>query len=556
VGSAKAHVPAARTGVTFRPEAGGLLADKYRLVQPIGRGGMGQVWSAVHSQLDRLVAIKFIDPALMLQETVRARFEREALLAARLQSQHIVRIYDHGIDSDAPYLVMELLEGEDLAARLTRDGRLPLRVAVPMLVQAAKGVQYAHDKGVVHRDLKPRNLFLTRDGDDEVIKILDFGVAKADWSKAGDTRTGDLVGSPHYMSPEQVLGAHKVDHRTDLWSLAVIFFRMITGKRPFQGEGVGEVIVAICTDRALVATELEPALPPQLDEFFARGLARDPAGRFQTARHLWESLLSVTAKDLQAAPTPLAAVPGRVAVALSAGGQRPVDDQELTVRTPVSSDRSWDVESAVPLLAGRAAPLPAAGAAPGRGMAGAPAPPPVVAPAPPPVVALAPPPVVAPAPPPVVAPAPYDSLGGPSFGTLGSQLHSLRPPTAAKRRVLLVGLGAAGLVVLGVAIVAGVRNGNGDRASSASSSAEPAATLADDSSRDTPSTRASPEAVGAASGRASASAPAASQHAPTKEKAEPTARARATREAGTAAPRSGSTSAAASGSGSRDRLGY
>ena len=578
--------------MTFRPEAGLLLADKYRLLERIGRGGMGQVWTAVHAQLDRVVAIKFIDPGLVLQDNVRARFEREALTAARLQSQHIVRIYDHGIDGDTPYIVMELLEGEDLAERLNRQGRMPLATAVPLLVQAAKGVQYAHDKGVIHRDLKPRNLFMARDGDDEVVKILDFGVAKVDWSKAGDTKTGDLVGSPHYMSPEQVLGARKVDHRTDLWSLAVIFFRMITGKRPFQGEGVGEVIVAICTDQPLVASELEPRLPRAIDEFFARGLARDPSKRFQTARQLWEALLHTAGTSAGASALHIPLVPGVPSAAPPATGVRGLEDEERTVRTPVSGDHSWDDESAGPHAPHRQLPLPAAGLpaasapprseAPARpdapappaattplGSALTPAPPfaPAAAPAPAPALAaaLAPIPSVAP----VLPPAPatpaasaHDSLSGPAFGTLGSLLHSLPPQRPNNRRVLLVVIGASLVAVLGIVLVASLGGGEpaaGDAASSQAAGTTGVSTPRDSTATDTspaPDTDATVSTAGASSRAASASAAAAGQSIGTKDKTEPTSRGKGAQTGGTATARPRATAAAHSGSASRDRLGY
>src|SRR5262249_15971575 len=204
--------------------------------------------------------------ALDAAPMARTRFEREARAAAQLPSPHVVRILDYGVERETPYIVMELLRGEDLRARLAREGRLPLHQIVALVRQIAKGLKLAHDAGIVHRDLKPSNVFLQRIGDEELVKILDFGGAKEIDRRAGDERTpsGRLLGSPEYMSPEQARGGD-IDHRSDQWSLAVIAFVALTGHRPFAGQHVGDVLVKICTEDLPRATELVAGLPPGVD---------------------------------------------------------------------------------------------------------------------------------------------------------------------------------------------------------------------------------------------------------------------------------------------------
>jgi serine/threonine-protein kinase len=276
---------------------GVIIAGKYRLERPLATGGMGSVWVGRHAHLDTPVAIKFMDAPSASSPVARARFEREAKSAAALRNRHVVQVLDYGVEGDAPYLVMELLNGEDLSKRLHRERRISLAVMSRILVQTARGLRPAHEARVVHRDLKPANVFLTRveDEDEEIVKILDFGIAK-DMSTAplGEgTKTGELMGSPHYMSPEQVRGARDIDHRSDLWSLAVITFRAITGRMPFSGDNVGQVIAQILADPIPVATQVAPDLPPAVDGFFARGFARDRNQRFQSAREMAEAFAAL-----------------------------------------------------------------------------------------------------------------------------------------------------------------------------------------------------------------------------------------------------------------------
>ncbi|WP_437282962.1 protein kinase [Sorangium sp. So ce375] len=271
---------------------GSVVAGRYRLERMLARGGMGAIWVARHLQLDAVVAVKLMAPEYAASSTARARFEREARAAAQLKIPNVVHVHDYGIEDDTPFLVMELLDGEDLEARLSREGRLSGAATLSIVTQVCKALRRAHEMGIVHRDLKPANLFLSRQDEDELVKVLDFGIAKAQGTLlAGqETKTGTLVGSPYYMSPEQVRRSKTLDWRSDLWSVGVIAFRCLTGGLPFPGEEIGEVFVAICTEDIPLASSLVPELGPEMDGFFSRALARDPAHRFQSASELAEAL--------------------------------------------------------------------------------------------------------------------------------------------------------------------------------------------------------------------------------------------------------------------------
>jgi len=290
--------------------AGLVVAGKYRLTEVLRHGGMGSVWVATHLTLDSPVAIKFMALAPVTKlghaestedreelASLRARFEREAKAAAQIRSANVVQILDYGIDRGLPYLVMELLKGEDLGARLSRKKRLDLGETTRILAPLARALDRAHQSGLVHRDLKPENVFLCDEDGEEVVKILDFGVAKTlhggDRQVGTPTLEGTVVGSPHYMSPEQAMGSTEVDHRSDLWSLAVIAFRALTGARPFEGQLLLETVVKICSGPIPSATSVASDLGPDVDAFFRRALSREPNERFQSARELTASLASL-----------------------------------------------------------------------------------------------------------------------------------------------------------------------------------------------------------------------------------------------------------------------
>src|SRR5262249_38929111 len=211
----------------------------------------------------------------------------------------VVQVYDYGVERDAPYIVMELLEGEDLAARLQREQWLSPSAMLPIVQQVCKALRSAHDVGLVHRDLKPANIFLARQAGEEVVKVLDFGIAKAAGPiLAGSaTKTGTLLGSPYYMSPEQVRRSKQLDHRSDLWSLGVIIFQCLTGRLPFVRDELGDVLMAICSAPIPAPSQVAPELGPLVDHLVLRALARDPNERFQRADDLASAFAALVRAD-------------------------------------------------------------------------------------------------------------------------------------------------------------------------------------------------------------------------------------------------------------------
>jgi serine/threonine-protein kinase len=294
-----------------RLREGLVIADKYRLERPLARGGMGSIWVARHLTLDMAVAIKFMDPNFAETAEGRSRFEREARAIALIQSPNIVHVHDYGIFDEVPYMAMELLRGEDLGTRIRREQRLALPVVADVVTQVAKALRKAHEAGIIHRDLKPANVYLARDEDEQIVKVLDFGVAKVigPGEASESTRTGVVVGSVHYMSPEQARGLKDVDHRSDLWSLGVIAFRALAGQLPFPGDQMGDVIVKICSDPVPPISSLRPDLGPDADAFFARVFARRPDERFQSARELAQAFAAIRGAEAAYAPPPSVGAP-------------------------------------------------------------------------------------------------------------------------------------------------------------------------------------------------------------------------------------------------------
>jgi len=262
-----------------------VIAGRYRLLTKLGEGGMGAVWRAEHLTLGTQVAIKLIDPAIAKSDEALIRFRREAQAAAELRSAHVVHILDYGVEDGTPYIAMELLDGESLSQRLERVRRLtPLELA-NLFTQVGRALTRAHQQGIVHRDLKPDNIYLVRDGDDEIAKVLDFGIAKKLGLKATSsgvkTQTGAMLGTPYYMSPEQARAQGNVDHRTDIWSLGIIAYESLTGVKPFDGDSLAALLISICTD-AIPAPSSVADVPDGFDAWFARAACRDVNQRFQS----------------------------------------------------------------------------------------------------------------------------------------------------------------------------------------------------------------------------------------------------------------------------------
>lgn len=285
--------PAPVPGQEAEAGAGTVLAGRYRLVRLVGRGGMGSVWEGEHLTLHTPVALKLINPG-SADERARARFLREAQAAAGLRSPHVVQIFDYGVHETTPYMVMELLAGETLAARLEREGRLSPAMTLEFTTHVIRAVARAHEAELVHRDLKPENIFIVASDAGEVLKVLDFGIAKAMADDSVDvrTRTGAIVGTPFYMSPEQLMASSRVDGRADLWSIAVIVYECLLGRRPFAGESLAEIVVAVMTGAPPVPSA-HGVVPAGFDAWFARATLRDPDARFQSASALLEALTPI-----------------------------------------------------------------------------------------------------------------------------------------------------------------------------------------------------------------------------------------------------------------------
>jgi serine/threonine protein kinase len=274
---------------------GAIVAGKYRLDAIVGEGGMGSVWSATHTGLGQAVAIKFISKEFVTSPEALRRFDAEAKAAAQLRSRHVVQVYDNGtLEDGTPYIAMELLRGESVYARVHRAGPVPLQEAVEILWQCCKALGRAHAAGIVHRDIKPDNIFLSQSQDDDapVAKVLDFGIAKfaASPNDHGATRTGAVLGTPLYMSPEQARGLKTIDHRTDLYSLGLVAYTMLTGNLAFSGESFGDLLLQICTAPLPSLRAGAPWLPAGMEGWFARACARDPKDRYATAQDFADGL--------------------------------------------------------------------------------------------------------------------------------------------------------------------------------------------------------------------------------------------------------------------------
>ena len=348
---------------------GQVISDRYRLIRLLGKGGMGSVWLAEHTALKNEIAIKLIDSELGTVPQLRARFLREAQLAARIKSAHVVQVHDYGVSGDGrPYIAMEYLVGMSLRERLEKRGRLSGIETARIVSHVCRALSRAHEAGLVHRDLKPENIFIAQEGDEELIKVLDFGVAKAadalSDSGVDPTRTGALLGTPFYMSPEQAQGLKTVDYRTDLWAMGVVVFECLTGGRPFSAPALGPLIRKILVDPIPAPSSLAPEPTREVDAWMTRALARDPAGRFASARELSEAFMITTGatdslgrdRSVSALPTAPPArtsggalfdSPAVVDSALALGATMPLTSDTVPFASPpskpqeASRSRSW-----------------------------------------------------------------------------------------------------------------------------------------------------------------------------------------------------------------------
>jgi len=272
-------------------EPGVIVAGRYRLVDKLGSGGMGTVWLAHDLSLDSTCALKIIDPEKSRSEEVRKRFIREAKAAAQLRGPHVVDVFDRGERDGILYIAMEFLEGEDLCSRLANVGKLDAATTYRVIAHVARALSSAHALGIVHRDLKPENIFLVPSYDEEIAKVLDFGIAQHEAYRVEDkaTREGSFLGTPYYVSPEQARGK-PTDHRSDLWSLAVITYQCLTGQPPFDSESLGELMGLILYEPIPRITDANPDLPPEVEVFWQRATERDRELRFQSAREFADQL--------------------------------------------------------------------------------------------------------------------------------------------------------------------------------------------------------------------------------------------------------------------------
>ncbi len=328
--------------------AGEVIAGRFRLERPLSQGGMGCVWIAFHTTLGIEVAIKFVDVDGDARAEALRRFEREANVVARLRSSHVVQILDYGVDeSQRAYIVMELLHGESLRDRLKRTNILPFETAARVVLQICRALHRAHKAGIVHRDIKPANIFLCEEDDGLLVKVLDFGIAKASGITGSDhqsTATGAIVGTPAYMSPEQARGSVELDGRSDLFSLAIVAWRCIVGRHPHEPDGkplgLGELLIAITTRPVVPPSTFVTGLPQEMDEWFARALALDVGKRFESAKVMADAL--ATASQLPAANM---SATGQTSIAnggisLTASGDNPLFDSDQNVASTPSDVRA------------------------------------------------------------------------------------------------------------------------------------------------------------------------------------------------------------------------
>jgi hypothetical protein len=320
---------------------GQVVADRYHVIKKLGEGGMGQVYLAEHVKMGRRSAIKVMNPSMVHDPDAVARFNREASNASRITHPNVCAIYDFGETPEGLiYLAMEFIEGEPLTDLLEREGALPVPRAVGIFAQVADALQAAHDLGIVHRDLKPDNIMLAQKKGADQVKVVDFGIAKAvggDESGQKVTKTGLVVGTPEFMSPEQLSG-DKLDGRSDLYSLALVFYRMLAGKLPFEATTVQETMIKRLTDEPtkLAASRPDLSFPAGLQPVLDTALTRNPVERYQTVTKFAADVASVTGVGRAAS----AAIPQTRAPAADTEGKTQLLDTSAGKTQRISATRA------------------------------------------------------------------------------------------------------------------------------------------------------------------------------------------------------------------------
>jgi serine/threonine protein kinase len=384
-----------------RIQEGTLIDDKYRIVRRMASGGMGAVYEVVHERIGRKLAMKFILPELAASKEVSQRFEIEARAASAIGHDNIVEVTDMGTTSDGlPFLVMEYLDGFDLGA-LIEDGAVEQGRTVHIVAQVLAALEAAHGQQIIHRDLKPENVFLIeRAGDPSFVKLLDFGISKfagGEEAKLHLTSTGLILGTPYYMSPEQARGERNIDQRSDLFSVGVILYQLLTGQRPFAAENLNQLLYQITSGQVTSPRELDPEIPMALERVVLKALAHDAEHRFATATEFRAALLGQRPLSTQEMPparisTDHIRVPGAFQPTLANGTDTDIDPAAKSTplawtgsqRRPGGRGLMWLGLSGlvavvavvvVLLMRGRSpAPAPRPGAAPAAAMTPAPMP--------------------------------------------------------------------------------------------------------------------------------------------------------------------------------------
>ena len=334
--------------MTENPQAarrvGEIVGGKYRLLRFMAAGGMGAVYEAQHAVVGRRFALKLLHPDLAGQRDSLARFQREAQAAGALESEHVVAAIDFGVAEDgSPFMVMEYLAGESLRALLDRCRHLPVHRAADIAVQASRGIGAAHRAGIVHRDLNPQNLFVCRreDGTD-LVKVLDFGIAKLESIESAETRTGTVMGTPAYLAPEQARGEKSVDHRADIYGLGAVLYELLSGRRPHPGDSHNAILHHICTQPALPLDAAELALPSELVTTVNRALASEASARHESAEAFARAIEPWARREVWPAPSPSTDEAGTVAssgVALS----KPTQPRRRLLRRLIVGSLIFDV---------------------------------------------------------------------------------------------------------------------------------------------------------------------------------------------------------------------